>query len=391
MSIISRCFNKSTELSISKEPANNNGKSPFINLRQIVKTFQNAAGEFRVLKGIDATFSKGEFIGVIGKSGSGKSTLINMITGIDRPTSGQVLIEGIDITQLNENQMAEWRGKNLGVVFQFFQLLPTLSLLENIMLPMDFCGMYEPRERRERAMDLLDLVEMTEHADKLPSAVSGGQQQRVAIARSLANDPPIIVADEPTGNLDSRTAESVVLMFEQLIQRGKTIVMVTHDVALAKRVNRTLLIADGEIVNEWVFKTLPTLSHQQMLLATHNLEAMEFAPGKELIQQDQPTDRFFIISEGEVEIFLKRPKGSDIVVTRMGPGQYVGEIELMRKDRAVASVRAAEKPVQAYALDRETFQKLISESDLTRKSIENTANSRLDENSSTRKGFNHAS
>jgi putative ABC transport system ATP-binding protein len=192
----------------------------------------------------------GEFLAVIGKSGSGKSTLINMITGIDRPTSGEVLVGDTAVHTLSEGQMAVWRGKALGIIFQFFQLLPTLTIVENVMLPMDFGNMYTPRERRERALHLLEQVEMADNAHKLPSAVSGGQQQRVAIARALANDPPILVADEPTGNLDSKTANAVFSMFETLVGQGKTILMVTHDNDLAKRVTRAVLVADGEIVDE---------------------------------------------------------------------------------------------------------------------------------------------
>ncbi len=242
-----------------------NGRGSFVRLRNLVKTYYNAAGEFPVLKGLNADFDEGEFVAVIGKSGSGKSTLINMITGIDCPTAGEIYIGNVAVHTLNENQMAIWRGRNVGVVFQFFQLLPMLSLLDNIMLPMDFCNMYTSRERKRRAMQLLEMVDMTDHANKLPSAISGGQQQRVAIARALANDPPLLAADEPTGNLDSVTAESVYRIFEDMIRRGKTIIMVTHDSSLARRVTRTVLLADGEIVNEFVARALPQLNHAQML------------------------------------------------------------------------------------------------------------------------------
>jgi putative ABC transport system ATP-binding protein len=227
-----------------------NGNEHLVELRQVVKTYENAAGAFTVLKGIDLQVDTGEFVAVVGKSGSGKSTLLNMIAGIDRPTSGQVLVGDTAVHTLSEGQMAVWRGRHLGVVFQFFQLLPTLTVIENVMLPMDFCRLYSPRERRERAMSLLEQVEMAEHAHKLPSAVSGGQQQRVAIARALANDPPIVVADEPTGNLDSRTAESVIQLFESLVAGGKTILMVTHDKDLARRARRTIAITDGQVVDE---------------------------------------------------------------------------------------------------------------------------------------------
>ena len=226
------------------------GNSHLIELRQVTKIYQSAAGTFPALRGIDLLVDPGEFIAVVGKSGSGKSTLINMITGIDRPTSGEILVGDMAVHTLNEGQMAVWRGRNLGVIFQFFQLLPTLSVLENVMLPMDFCNVHKPSERQARAMYLLEQVDMADHAYKLPSAVSGGQQQRVAIARALANDPPILVADEPTGNLDSKTAESVFRLFENLVASCKTILMVTHDRDLARRVTRTLILADGEIVDE---------------------------------------------------------------------------------------------------------------------------------------------
>ena len=227
-----------------------------IDLRSIEKAYETEAGPFLALKGIDLKVKPGEFVAVVGKSGSGKSTLINMITGIDRPSHGEVVVRNTPIHTLTEGKMAEWRGRNMGIVFQFFQLLPTLTIAENIMLPMDFCNMYEPRERYDRAVALLDLVEMKEQANKLPSAVSGGQQQRAAIARALANDPPIIVADEPTGNLDSNTADNVFRMFEKLVyEEEKTILMVTHDNDLADRVARKLTIADGEILSDEILRT----------------------------------------------------------------------------------------------------------------------------------------
>jgi putative ABC transport system ATP-binding protein len=249
----SRLFEK------NKDEASNSrfkyGNDYLIELRNVVKVYESAAGKFIALKSIDLQVNEGEFVAVIGKSGSGKSTLINMITGIDRPTSGEVLVGDTAVHTLNEGKMAEWRGRNLGVIFQFFQLLPTLTVIENIMLPMDFCNMYARKERYERAMYLLDLVEMTEHADKLPSATSGGQQQRVAIARALANDPPILVADEPTGNLDSKTADAIFQLFTNLVEKeNKTILMVTHDADLAEQVTRTIVIADGEIVEQYFNK-----------------------------------------------------------------------------------------------------------------------------------------
>lgn len=220
---------------------------PAVELRAVRKIYVTGAGEFEALRGIDLSVAAGEFVAVVGKSGSGKSTLINMITGIDRPTTGEVWVAGTPVHTLTENQIAVWRGRTVGVVFQFFQLLPTLTALENVMLPMDFCNVYQAGERPEQAMKLLNLVGVGDQADKLPSNLSGGQQQRVAIARSLANDPPLLVADEPTGNLDPRTAAAVIELFSELAHHGKTILMVTHDEDLARKGSRLVTVADGQI------------------------------------------------------------------------------------------------------------------------------------------------
>ena len=224
------------------------GSQHVIELRQVTKMYITEAGPFAALQDVNLQVDRGEFVAVVGKSGSGKSTLINMIAGIDRPTSGDILVGGSPVHRLSEGQMAVWRSRNVGVIFQFFQLLPTLTILENVMLPMDFAQMYSSRERRQRALHLLKQVEMADHADKLPSAISGGQQQRTAIARALANDPPIIVADEPTGDLDSQTAAAVFGLFTRLVADGKTVLMVTHDQDLARRASRTVVVADGKIV-----------------------------------------------------------------------------------------------------------------------------------------------
>jgi putative ABC transport system ATP-binding protein len=225
---------------------------PLIELRDVVKVYPTAAGDFNALKNINMQVGQGEFVGIIGKSGAGKSTLLNMITGVDHLTSGEVMVHAngssVSIHNMDEDQIAYWRGHNMGVVFQSFQLLPMLTLVENITLPMDLCGKFSPRQSRARALELLRLVEIEEHADKLPAFISGGQQQRVAIARALANDPSILVADEPTGSLDSVTADHIFEVFEHLVtDQGKTIIMVTHDQSLAPRFTRTLGIADGEL------------------------------------------------------------------------------------------------------------------------------------------------
>ena len=217
----------------------------------IVKTFKNAAGEVTVLKGIDLTIYRGEFVSLVGKSGSGKSTLLNMITGIDHPTQGRMIIGGKDIyTGVTESQRSRWRGRNLGIVFQFFQLLPMLTLLENVMLSMDFADMYDFEERPERAMEMLRLVGLETFPNKLPVLVSIGQQQLAAIARAMACNPPLLVADEPTGNLDTRSANVIIDLFEELSQRGKTILMVTHDPSLTSRTTRNITIADGVMVGD---------------------------------------------------------------------------------------------------------------------------------------------
>jgi putative ABC transport system ATP-binding protein len=221
-----------------------------VHVDNVVKNFQGPAGIIHVLKSVNLTVNPGEFVGVRGPSGSGKSTLINMITGIDRPTSGSVRVAGQPIESMSENSLARFRGKHIGVIFQFFQLLPTLSIVENVMLPMDFCRMWKPRERPQRAMMLLEQVGLADQANKLPNTLSGGQQQRAAIARALANDPPLLMGDEPTGNLDSKTADMVFTLFADLVSKGKTFIMVTHDVELARRMPRLVEVADGVLYED---------------------------------------------------------------------------------------------------------------------------------------------
>lgn len=228
--------------------SNNKPEKSLIRLSNLVKVYNSAAGELPALRGVDLEINPGEFVAITGKSGAGKTTLINMITGVDRLTSGEVWVDEMPIHQMRGSKLALWRGRNMGIIYQSFHLMPNLSLLDNVMLPIDFCGLYRPSESKRRALDLLAQVELEDHAYKPPSAISGGQQQRVAIARALANDPAIIVADEPTGRLDSVTAESIFRIFLSLVKSGKTILMVTHDRGLAQRASRTMEITDGEIV-----------------------------------------------------------------------------------------------------------------------------------------------
>ncbi|PID85011.1 MAG: ABC transporter ATP-binding protein [Chloroflexi bacterium] len=223
----------------------------FVNINQVTKVYESTSGRFVALDGVDLQVERGKFVSIIGKSGSGKSTLINMITGIDRPTAGKINVGQTAVHTLNEEQIAIWRGKAIGVIFQFFQLLPTLTAVENIMLAMDYGNKFPVGERPHRAMHLLELVGMAEQAHQLPPLLSGGQQQSVAIARALANDPPLLTADEPTGNLDSKTANHILRLFENLVDNGKTILMVTHDQDLARRAQETVELADGKIVEQW--------------------------------------------------------------------------------------------------------------------------------------------
>jgi ABC-type lipoprotein export system ATPase subunit len=362
----------------SERPA---GEHPIVELRGVNKAYKTAVGDYPVLKGIDLSMNAGEFVSVIGKSGSGKTTLLNMITGIDRPSSGEVWVNDTALHKLSEGQMARWRGRNLGIVFQFFQLLPMLSVYENILLAMDFAGKIPVNERRQRALYLLGLVGLEEHAYKLPSALSGGQQQRVAIARALANDPPVLIADEPTGNLDSKTAESVFELFHDLAAQGKTIIIVTHDSSLAKRTHRTALIMDGEIGNEYVARAMPALSGEQLMRASRVAVHQTFEPGAMIFRQGATEKDVYVVARGKVEIILQRQNASDVVVAQLGPGQYFGEMQLLYGKGRSASARASEHgPVEVCKLDPQTLNEILAESDELRESMTRLASERMAQN-----------
>ncbi len=228
----------------------NDTNTPAVQLRGVGKTYVSDRVNFEALCGVSLTIDKGSFNAVVGRSGSGKSTLMNLITGIDRPTSGEIAVLGMPINHLSESKAAKWRGIHIGVVFQFFQLMPTLTVIENVMLPMDFCRRLRFGERRRRALSLLEKCGIADQAHKLPASLSGGQQQRAALARALANDPPLIVADEPTGNLDSATADGMYSMLRSLAAEGKTLVVVSHDPEIAKIADNVITIADGRIVHQ---------------------------------------------------------------------------------------------------------------------------------------------
>ena len=368
------------------EIANPNGSdksknaAPAIRLENVFKTYENAAGKFTALKGVDLQFEYGQFISIVGKSGCGKSTLLNMITGIDHPTSGKVLVGGDDIYKMTESQRALWRGKNMGVVFQFFQLLPTLTLLENVMLPMDYCNVYSFRERPEKALELLEMVGLAEQAHKLPGNVSSGQQQSAAIARALATDPPIILADEPTGNLDSRSADVILNLFEKLARDGKTILIVTHDPSLTKRTDKTIILSDGEVIDQSVVSALPYLDHPQMLSATQNSKKRIFSPGSTVIHQGDQVDHFYMVVNGEVDILINT-QIPETRVARLGPGQFFGEVELIQCRTSIASVRVSSKePTELFMISKDEFISLIGTSPMMKDALDKVAQFRIDEN-----------
>ncbi|MEZ4771279.1 MAG: ATP-binding cassette domain-containing protein [Caldilineales bacterium] len=350
---------------------------PAISLKNVVKTYVNAAGSFTALRGVDLEIEYGQFVALVGKSGSGKSTLLNMLTGIDHPTSGEVHIGGQDIYSMSESKRALWRGHNVGIVFQFFQLLPTLSLLENTILPMDYCNVYPYSERPARAMALLKMVGLEEHAHDLPANVSNGQQQAAAIARSLATNPPIIVADEPTGNLDSRSADVVIRVFRELAAQGKTILIVTHDPSLTSRTDRTIVIADGEFIDPLVVNTLPSLDHGQMLNATHELKRRRYDPGETIIQRGEPVNHFYMVGAGQVDVWDGHPT---LPVASFSANQFFGEVELLNGGQAVATIRAGQAPVELGLLPRDRFLSMVRESPATVALLERVAQERRREN-----------
>ncbi|HEU0293914.1 MAG TPA: ATP-binding cassette domain-containing protein [Anaerolineales bacterium] len=351
-----------------------------IDMHGVVKTFKNAAGEFTVLKGIDLTINRGEFVSIVGKSGSGKSTLLNMITGIDHPTAGRVVIGSTDIySNMTESQRSKWRGRNLGIVFQFFQLLPMLTLLENAMLPMDYADMYDFDERPARALEMLQLVGLEAFANKLPLLVSTGQQQLAAIARALACDPPLLVADEPTGNLDTKSATIIIDLFEELARRGKTVVMVTHDPSLTARTTRNIIIADGELINETVAKSLPWLRHRHMMEFSKLVEERTYPPNITIIPRNEHVENFFMIHKGEVEVVLQDRKNQETIISRLKPGEFFGEIELLRGGKAIANVRAGPRePVEVLMIRRDDFKRVIDQSPITAEAIGKIVQERLE-------------
>ena len=382
---------------LAKAARENSTANPdaLIEMHQVVKTFKNAAGEFTVLKGIDAGFRESEFVSVVGRSGSGKSTLLNMMTGIDHPTSGIVRVGNTILHTLSEGQMSVWRGKSMGIVFQFFQLLPMLTLLENVMLPMDFCDMYTPAERENRALALLAEVDLTGLEHKYPAAVSGGQQQSAAVARALANDPPILIADEPTGNLDTRTAELILEIFENQVARGKTVVMVTHDDTLAQRAARKLVISDGELVNEWLAKALPHVDHSTLLALHHAAEPQEISAGQGVAgAEGADQNSLVVVTRGQVEVLAAGKNGEAAVDLLQAGRLYAGSGQAGSEERkgiletlkagmrgrsgAATRLRAAEGGAEVLVVKAEVFARLLAASPELMQAIESASQTQAD-------------
>jgi len=347
--------------------------SAYIEISGLQKTFHTPAGEFTALRGIDICFELGEMVAVIGKSGSGKSTFVNCLSGIDYPTSGSIRVGATHLQNLSEKQMARWRGRNLGIVFQFFQLLPTLTVLENIMLPLEITASLPKKEWRSQAHRLLEKVGLETQANKLPGALSGGQQQRVAIARSLANNPPLIIADEPTGNLDSNMAEEVFQLFRSLVGEGKTVLMVTHDDDFARRVDRTVMIADGQVVNEFLVKALHQLSKDTIMEIAAEIEPLVLSPGAPVFHQGQTGDCFYIVLDGECDVVYQRPGGGETLIDHRKAGDYFGEAALIHNAPRNATVRAGSRPARLLPISQALFDHLLKESPNFRQQMEQVA------------------
>lgn len=345
--------------STPSRPATSNGH-PLIRLEKVNKVFKLGVGEFQALKDINLQFRQGDYAAIMGKSGSGKSTLINMITGIDTPSSGSVCVGEVELNRMSQGDMAVWRGPNMGIVFQFFQLLPMLTVLENTILPIDFTNQYPKGERTKRAMELLDMVGMADVADKLPVALSGGQQQAAAIARALANDPPILVADEPTGNLDSRTAERILTIFEDLALQGKTILIVTHDISLAQRASRRILISDGEVINEHLAKAFPNLPHNLLMEISRQVVERSYPPGATIAHQGAVEAGFYLLTQGQVDILRRCEKGDQEILGQIGPGEFFSLLDMQETQSCDLCFKAAsQESVEVLSLDHETYQKLV--------------------------------
>ncbi len=351
-----------------------------LKLQGVSRTYQMGKVEVRALQNVDLKIRKGEFIVILGPSGSGKTTLLNLIGGIDSPTAGRILADGVDITSLDEKGLTNYRREHIGFIFQFFNLIPSLTARENVEFAAELVA--KPMD----PLEMLDIVGLKDRADHYPSELSGGEQQRVAIARALANDPPIVVADEPTGNLDSKTAEAVFKLFDSLVAQSKTVLMVTHDRDLAKRVSRTLILSDGEIIEEYLARTFPTLTEEQVIRATRDVQAQRYAPGTVILEEGDPPDRLYIITKGQVDVVLNGNSDQEMISTALNAGQYFGEVELLRGGHNIATIRAdRDTGAEVAALNRTLFDSLLAETASLRQELDRLVALRVAENQSTRR------
>ena len=344
-----------------------------IEITDLTKHYQSGGETVEALRGVTFTVEAGEFVTIMGQSGSGKSTLLSILGGMNHPTGGAVEMAGVKLYDLPGERLADFRAGNLGFIFQSFHLIPYLTALENVLLPLAIAGA-KKGEKIAVARGALGKVGLGTKIDRLPNQLSGGEQERVAIARAIVNNPRILFADEPTGNLDSKTAESVFALFNDLAAKGKTIIIVTHDSGLAKRTQRTALISDGELVNEYVAKAMPTLTQEQMLQVTRTARSILYEPGAMILAEGTNANGFYVVSKGTVEVVLPRPDRSDVVAVQLGPGKFFGEMEFFHDQKHRASVRATDSgPVEVLALNYEQLNELLSQSLVTREALQRSA------------------
>lgn len=350
-----------------------------VELRAVIRGFNTPAGYLTALKGVSLRVEPGELVAIVGKSGCGKSVLLNLLAGFDRPTSGQVIVNGTALESLDDDARARWRGRNVGLLPQTIQLFGSLNVLQNVQLALELVGLFPPAERDERAREALSQVGMLNYLETRPAHLSAGQRKRVALAQSLANDPPLLLADEPTGSLDSARAEALFRLFGRLVEAGKTIVMATHDHELASRARRAVVLSDGELVSQYVTSALPSLDLVQLNAAAARLKPIRFGPGQTVVRQGERADRFFIITAGEAQVLLERPDGAPVQVATLRAGEYFGEIALLRGGRRTATVRAAEAGLDVVALGKEVFGNLLDRSVPTREGLDGAIRLRLAE------------
>lgn len=343
-----------------------------------MRGFDTPAGRLTALKGVSLQTTSGEFVALVGKSGSGKSVLMRLLAGLDRPTSGRVDVHGVSLNALGDAALTRWRRECVGVLLQDHPLFSSLTVLDNVRLPMDFAAALPRAERAEQARERLALVGMLNHAAARPASLSVGQRRRVALAQALANDPPLLLADEPTQDLDSVRAAAVFGLFRRLAEAGKSVVMATRDYDLATQADRTVLVSDGLIVNQYVAEAFPKLDPLQLSSAAEHLRPRRYAAGQIVVRQGERADRFYIIVSGRAEVFLERPDEAPVILTTLQPGEYFGEIGVLRGGKRTASVRASlDDGLDVLSLGRDALLQVLKRSEATHAQIERSIDERL--------------